>query len=286
MAGSGSRHPGNVPGRWFVDDRCIDCDAARQLAPDLIHRVDGTSVVVRQPAGPEEEVVMWRAAIACPTRSVRTDPPTPRPRGVFPQHLAAGMTYLGHNSPASFGANAFLIERPAGNLMVDSPRFTPELVSAIDERGGLAAILLTHRDDVADADRYAERFGARVWIHEADAPAAPFASDVAVGLDPVEVAPGCSLVPVPGHTRGSVVFAVDDRFLFTGDSLYWSRRRGDLGVHVRQTWYSLDVQLDSLERLAATTPFSYVLAGHGDRHETTVTDMRTRLLALVARLRS
>jgi hypothetical protein len=34
------------------------------------------------------------------------------------------------------------------------PRWTEHLVHAIELRGGLALVLLTHRDDVADAARY------------------------------------------------------------------------------------------------------------------------------------
>ena len=115
--------------------------------------------------------------------------------------------------------------RDAGNLLIDSPRFTRNLVEPIEQLGGIADVLLTHRDDVADADRYAERFGARVWIHEADRTAAPYATDLLRGHQPATVAPGVVAVPVPGHTRGSVVYAVDDTWLFSGDSLAWSRER-------------------------------------------------------------
>lgn len=277
------RHPANVRGPWFVDRACIDCDAVRQVAPDLFDRVDGQSVVSRQPVSPEEDTAMWRAVLACPTQSVRRDPPRSRPTDLYPMSLAAGVSYCGYNSEASFGANAFLIERPEGNVLVDSPRFVRPLVEQVERRGGLSHILLTHQDDVADADRYAERFGARVWIHAADAAAAPFATDVVSGDADVPIQSGLTLVPCPGHTRGSVCFVLDERFLFSGDSLYWSRRQQDLAVHVRKTWYSLNVQLASLERLAQRHRFSYVLAGHGDRHETTPGDMCDRLVALVAR---
>ena len=57
--------------------------------------------------------------------------------------------------------------------MVDAPRYTRSLTGPIDALGGVAHVLLTHRDDVADAPRWAERYGARVWIHEADRSAAP-----------------------------------------------------------------------------------------------------------------
>jgi glyoxylase-like metal-dependent hydrolase (beta-lactamase superfamily II) len=276
-------HSGNVDGPWFVDQRCIDCDAVRQVAPTLFGRAGGQAVVTRQPQSSDDEQAMVRAALACPTRSVRRDPPRSFPRGVYPHELADGVSYVGYNSTDSFGANAFLIERPAGNVLVDAPRFVTPLVDQIEQRGGLDHVVLTHRDDVADAEAYARRFGASVWIHHEDADAAPFATHVVGGSDDVEVQPGLQLVPCPGHTEGSVCFVLDDRFLFSGDSLYWHRRRQDLAVHLRQTWYSLEVQLDSLRRLAERHRFSFVLAGHGDRAETTVDDMHRRLVDLVDR---
>lgn len=280
------RHPDNADGPWFVDRRCIDCDASRQVAPELFARRDRQTVVARQPADAGEERSMWRAAIACPTASIRRDPPASRPRDLYPWEFADGVHYCGWNARESFGANSFLAVRDAGTVMVDAPRWSPPLVERIAAMGGLDHILLTHRDDVAAADRYAERFGARVWIHAADADAAPYATDVVDGADDVEVQPGLTIVPCPGHTRGSVVFLLDDRFLFTGDSLFWHRRRGDLAIHRAFTWYSLEAQLDSLEHIADRHRFSAVLAGHGDRHETTTDDMHRRLVELVRRERS
>lgn len=285
MATRRTRLPGNVDGPWFVDDACIDCDAVRQIAPELFDRVDRRSVVARQPATDEELERIWLAALACPTNSVRRDPPLPRPRGLYPHDLGDGVWLTGHNSRSSFGANAFLLERPWGIAMVDAPDWHPDVVGWLEDRGGLDHVLLTHRDDVADAQRYADHFGARVWIHDDDRDAAPGATDVVTGLDPVEVAAGVTVVPIPGHTRGSVAFAVDDDLLFSGDSLYWSRRRQDLAVHTGATWYSLEVQVDSLARLNDTVRFARVLAGHGDRHRTTAEDMHRRLADLVARHR-
>jgi len=42
------------------------------------------------------------------------------------------------------------------------------LVLASDALGGIANMFLTHRDDVADAARYVERFGSRRFIHRAE----------------------------------------------------------------------------------------------------------------------
>ena len=72
MARLDARHDAGAPGPWFVDDRCIDCDAARQVAPGLIdrHPGDGVSFFVRQPETDDEVEMAWRAVMVCPTRSV------------------------------------------------------------------------------------------------------------------------------------------------------------------------------------------------------------------------
>jgi glyoxylase-like metal-dependent hydrolase (beta-lactamase superfamily II) len=90
--------------------------------------------------------------------------------------------------------------------------------------------VLTHRDDVAEADRWADRYGARVWIHADDSRAAPYATDIVEGQASTVVEDRVTILPIPGHTRGSVAIHVDDRLLFTGDSLHWDRSRERLDV--------------------------------------------------------
>ena len=286
MADPRLRHPASVPGPWFVDTTCIDCDACRQLAPAVFAESagHGQSTVWRQPTSAEDEQAAARALVACPTASIGVGGRTIEVEGLFPQEIAEGVFYCGFNSEESFGANAFLAVRPEGNLLVDSPRFTTPLVREIERRGGLTHVLLTHQDDVADADRYARHFGAEVWIHEADRAAAPFATHVIRGLDAAVIRPGLLAIPLPGHTRGSVAFLLESRFLFSGDSLYWSRRRRDLGAFRDACWYSWEAQAESLARLA-DHPFEWVLAGHGDRHRAPADEMQRRLRALVARMR-
>ncbi len=271
------RHPANVDGDFYVDTRCINCDASRQRAPALFGEQDGQSVVVRQPQTDDELEQMWLAALICPTNSIKADPPRKRPSGLYPLHLEGPVHLMGFNSPDSFGANSFLVERPDGNLLVDAPRWTRQLLEPVEALGGIAHVLLTHRDDVADADRYAEHFGAEVWIHELDREAAPYATRIMAGTDPIEICPGVRAVPVPGHTRGSVAFVVDDEYLFTGDSLFWSRRRQDLGVFVRQAWFSLEEQGRSLRRLGREHTFRWIFAGHGERTPAAFEDLPERI---------
>jgi glyoxylase-like metal-dependent hydrolase (beta-lactamase superfamily II)/ferredoxin len=279
------RHPANVAGPWFVDTTCINCDVSRQCAPRMFEEVAGQSIVVRQPATPAEVEQATRAMLACPTASIGVAGEKPVSEGLFPEPLGDGVLYCGFTSRDSFGANSYFVRRATGNLLVDSPRYVPQLVRAFKTAGGVAHVLLTHQDDVADAQEYAQRFGARVWIHEWDRRAAPFASDLLQGLEPSRVTPSLLAIPVPGHTRGSVCYLLESRFLFSGDSLYWSRRRRRLSAFRDACWYSWDEQARSLSRLL-DHGFEWVLPGHGNRAQGSVEAWRRQLEELVAEMQS
>ncbi len=288
MARLQDRHPAGAPGPWFVDTRCIDCDAARQVAPGLIGRNpgDGVSVFVRQPSTPEELEMAWRAVDVCPTRSVGHVTDRRPPQLPFPQDLGDGVYRLGHNARSSFGAHSYLAVRPGGNLMIDAPRWTRDVVGPVEELGGVTHVLLSHQDDVADAERYAAHFGARVWIHGDDARAAPFATDLLTGTDATELTDGVLALPVPGHTKGSVLYLVDGHLLFTGDSLSWNPRRETLHAFRDACWYSWAEQINSLDRLAASNVrFDRIFAGHGWSHDADAGELHGQLVALVTRMR-
>jgi glyoxylase-like metal-dependent hydrolase (beta-lactamase superfamily II) len=277
------RAPGNAAGPWYVDTKCIDCSAARTVAPGLIVRRDGQSVFARQPSTAEELTMAWRARLLCPTASVRSTETGDAPPDVFPEPMTEGVWRLGYNARESYGAHSFAVRRQDGNLMVDAPRWTQRLVALFETWGGLAQILLTHRDDVADADRYAAHFGARVWIHEDDRDAAPYSTDILMGREPTRIAGDLLAIPVPGHTRGSVVYLYDRRCLFTGDSLAWSFERDDLAAFRDVAWWSWPEQLTSLSRLL-DHDFEWVLAGHGGSQRRPPAEMRARLAAMLERL--
>ncbi|MCU1345211.1 MAG: fold metallo-hydrolase [Acidimicrobiia bacterium] len=286
MARLNLRHPANAGGNWYVDSRCIDCGTCRELAPEIFAE-DRTQSVVRQQPSPAAETGAWLAAQACPTQSIGTVDHQRRPGRLFPREIEAGSAVfdLGYCSPDSFGATSWFVARPSGNVMIDSPRFTPALVGPLSEHGGVDHIALTHRDDVADAKRWAAEFGARVWISEADRAAAPFATDL-LGTDDTAITTDLLSIAVPGHTRGSVAFLLDNRYLFTGDSLAWSHERNDLTAFRDACWYSWPEQTESLARLARQHEFNWVLPGHGARAEAPAGEMRTRLLALLDRMRA
>jgi glyoxylase-like metal-dependent hydrolase (beta-lactamase superfamily II) len=280
-----ARNPDSAPGDWYIDTACIDCGASRHVAPDLIVARHGKSVFARQPSSPEERLAAWRAVLVCPTASVRSETKQPRPQAtIFPQELTADVWRCGFNARSSFGAHSYFAERSTGNLLVDSPRFATELVKWFEQAGGIAHVLLSHRDDVADAHKYAERFDARVWIHRDDRSAAPYATDVLEGESPSTIAPGLVAIPVPGHTRGSVVYLLDDRVLFSGDSLAWSMKDQDLVAFRDACWYSWSALTASLAKVADYR-FEWLLPGHGWPAHLAAEQMNARLRALVIRMR-
>ncbi|WP_255945057.1 4Fe-4S domain-containing protein [Streptomyces odontomachi] len=286
MARGDRRHPESVAGGWFVDDRCIGCGGSVSLAPTLFGLAsDGKHfVMTRQPATEEEVLQAQLAAEVCPSRSISTESGVTWRRH-HPLEIAPAIWRTGSNSPKTAGGNAFLVQRAAGNLLVDAPRFTPALRAWMESLGGIVMILLTHRDDVGEADRYADAFGAKVVIHAADADAAPFADRVLTGADTCEVAAGVLAIPTPGHTEGHIMYLTDDGTLFTGDSLGWDPYRHDLGAEPYMCWYSWPTQVDSLQRLGGYD-FARVVPTHGTISPTLQPgDMRRRLEALIARLR-
>ncbi|MFJ7244920.1 MBL fold metallo-hydrolase [Kitasatospora sp. NPDC098652] len=279
----------NSSENWTVDDRCTNCDVARQLAPDLIRERDRKSELVRQPRDEAERRQLLAAAHACPTRSIRPgNGPLDRATDPFPLALdeTGEVLLLGHNSRQTAGATAYLCRRPDGWVMIDTPRWSEALAARYQALGPVTDVLLTHRDHAAHGRAYADRLGARLWIHEGDLAAAPDADRVLRGTDPVEVSPGLVAHPFPGHTRGSVLYVADERYCFSGDSLYWSRTNRDIEVQEAVTWYSIEEQAASLERSLDALRFEWLLPGHGDKHWMPAEEADRRLRALAVRARA
>lgn len=273
------------PSGWYVDDRCTNCDVARQIAPDLIGEVSGRSEVIRQPLDEAEVNLLHAAAYACHTRSIRhTSQSLKSARDPFPLRLHGDVYLCGHNSPHTAAANAYLVLRPTGILMIDTPRWSERLASRYEVLGPVTEVLLTHRDHAAHGRRYADRFGARLWIHEGDLEAAPDADQILRGIDPVKIATGVVAHPLPGHTEGSVLYVVDEQYCFSGDSFYWSRSSGDIEVAESITWYSIEELAASLARVVDALRFEWLLPGHGDRKRLPAKEMTRRLRALATRV--
>jgi ferredoxin len=75
MANRNERLEQNLPGTYYVDSSCVDCDLCRNTAPDFFRRDDeaGLSYVHRQPITPEEMLLAEEAKQGCPTESIGND---------------------------------------------------------------------------------------------------------------------------------------------------------------------------------------------------------------------
>jgi ferredoxin len=75
MAEIAQRVPENVPGRFYVDRTCIDCELCRETAPANFVRQDegGYSYVIRQPADAAEEAACLAALEECPVEAIGND---------------------------------------------------------------------------------------------------------------------------------------------------------------------------------------------------------------------
>ena len=83
MADRTQRLPENVPGRFYVDATCIDCDLCRETAPENFRRHDalGHSYVYRQPADPAQEAAALAALEECPVEAIGNDGSPQEPDG-------------------------------------------------------------------------------------------------------------------------------------------------------------------------------------------------------------
>ena len=276
------RLPGNVEGNLFVDDTCIDCDLCRQIAPRSFQSdPGGYSVVYQQPQDDAANRRAMMALLACPTGSINTkEKPDLRPfRDAYPEVVADEVYFCGYASRDSFGAASYLIVRPEGNVLIDSPRFTRALVDRVEALGGISMMFLTHRDDVADHEKFHQHFGCERILHRDEA-ARIRAERMIEGQEPVDLDSSLTAIPTPGHTRGHMVLKYRDRFLFTGDHLAWSARHEHLIAFRRHNWYSWSETVRSMERLSGHT-FEWVLPGHGRRAFFPRNDMRKEMLRCV-----
>jgi glyoxylase-like metal-dependent hydrolase (beta-lactamase superfamily II) len=123
-------------------------------------------------------------------------------------------------------SNAYLVaDEPGGRaVIVDSGGPAEPLVEAIERHDVTPEqLLLTHHhhDHVAENHVYKERYDVEIRAHPLEAERL---LDVDRAIEPGEVLEVGGLridaLHTPGHTDGMLAFRVDDRELFTGDTLF------------------------------------------------------------------
>jgi glyoxylase-like metal-dependent hydrolase (beta-lactamase superfamily II)/ferredoxin len=290
MASPARRLPTNVPGDFFVDESCIDCDTCRWMAPAVFDRAGEQARVRRQPEDEAEVERALQALLSCPTGSIGTlaKHDLSRAKASFPERVDEDVFHCGYHSERSFGAASYFVRRPperGGNVLVDSPRFTGPLVSRLEQEGGVALLVLTHADDVADHARFAERFGCRRVIHADDVDERTREVELQVeGREAVELDPELRFVPVPGHTAGSACLVYRGKYLFSGDHAAWSESRRQVIAFRDACWHDWSEQTASMERLLDER-FEWILPGHGRRCRFAPERMRRELERCLAWMR-
>lgn len=280
MAQVKQRRAENVPGDFYVDQTCIDCDTCRWMAPEVFQQAGDQSAVYRQPTDPEQRLRAMQALLACPTASIGTVEKPPDVKAVqasFPIPVAENVYHCGYHAENSYGAASYLIQRPEGNVLVDSPRFAPPLVKQLEAMGGLRYLYLTHRDDVADHRKFHDHFDCERILHQDDISSDTRGVEIPLtGSAPVDLAIDLKIIPVPGHTKGHTVLLYRQQFLFTGDHLAWSESMHQLIAFRRACWYSWPELVQSMQKLL-DYEFEWVLPGHGRRFHSDRQTMRQSL---------
>ena len=75
MADVTKKWPQNVPGEYYVDEDCIDCNLCSEIAPDnfSVEMDEGHDFVKKQPETEEEKTLCEEAMESCPVESIGND---------------------------------------------------------------------------------------------------------------------------------------------------------------------------------------------------------------------
>ena len=192
------------------------------------------------------------------------------------------------------GANAYLVESEESVTVVDTglPGNAGKILDYVEKAGwhrsDVRMIILTHSDvdHVGSAARLRKETGAKIAIHEADAPKVSgeepwrtakgvlglvfrligllmrfnrFRADVLVRHS--DVFDGLIVVHTPGHTEGSICLYIPGRALFVGDTLLTNHERM-LSLPRKSVSGDLNVAKDSIRKLSQLD-YSTLLPGHG-----------------------
>ncbi len=287
MANVHKRLAVNVPGDFYVDETCIDCGTCRWMAPGNFDREGSCSRVHTQPSSASQASAALRALVACPVGAIGTTGGHDIAAATrqFPHPITDTISHCGFHHRESYGAASYLIVRPQGNVLVDSPRFSGPLVRAIEALGGVELMFLTHRDDVADHAAFAAHFGCRRVLHADDVGPSTRSVEVQPTTnDPLPLADDLLMIPVPGHTRGSACLLYEGT-LFSGDHVAWSAERESIHAFHSACWYDWATQTESMKRLCDHT-ITRILPGHGAPCSLRASAMREQLSECVRWMKS
>ena len=258
------------------------------MAPETFDASGGQSRVFAQPQSQHALHRALMALVACPTASIGSVSKQKMAPVIdaFPDPIDGPVYHCGYHAEASFGATSYLITRASGNILVDSPRYSSQLAKRIEALGGASLMFLTHRDDVADHEKWHDKLGCERIMHADDVSSKTRSVEHQInGTDPLKFDDDITLIPVPGHTRGSACLLFRDRYLFTGDHVAYDAARSRIYAFRGACWYDWTVQTESMQRLLDHR-FEWILPGHGGRGHLPGERMRAEMQQCIAWMRT
>ena len=141
--------------------------------------------------------------------------------------LEPGLTGIGISPSFSIGQRALLVQTAGGNVLYDCISYIDDAgIAAVRELGGIRAIAMSHPHFYDAMVEWARAFDAAIYIPEADRQWV-MRPDAAIRYwdgQPLELAPGVTLIQTGGHFDGSAVLhwaggAEGKGALLVGDSI-------------------------------------------------------------------
>jgi glyoxylase-like metal-dependent hydrolase (beta-lactamase superfamily II) len=179
---------------------------------------------------------------------------------------------------ATGGGSSYLIQHPAGNILIDSPAFHAEHCTAIDTLGGVQQWIFTHRGGIGEVELWMKHFQPQITIHEQEAFLVNSPNLNTFSQD-TELLPDLQILWTPGHSPGSSCVLYRD-MLFTGRHLLPNRQGEPSPFRLAKTFH-WPRQLRSVEKLLQESiSFSYICPGAGVgllRGAVAITDAQTKL---------
>ncbi len=159
---------------------------------------------------------------------------------------------------ATGGGSSYLILHEQGNILIDSPAFTPEHLTAIQNLGGLSYWVFTHRGAIGEVETWLKHLQPQLVIQEQEAYLVNAPVALAFAEDQ-ELVPGVSLIWTPGHSPGSSCVLYEDT-LFTGRHLLPDSQGLPRPLRLAKTFH-WSRQLRSVAKLLKNYTFSRICPG-------------------------
>jgi glyoxylase-like metal-dependent hydrolase (beta-lactamase superfamily II) len=172
----------------------------------------------------------------------------------------AGLTGIGTEPKFAIGQRALLVPWGGSNLLWDCVTLLDdETAAAVEARGGLRAIAISHPHYYSAMVEWAHRFGCPVLLHEADREWI-MRPDDAIELwsgDTRELGDGLTLVRCGGHFAGGTVLHRADGTLLAGDIVQVIPDRSHVSFMYSYPNYIPLPEAEIRGILAALEPFAY-----------------------------